>query len=289
MRRHINSIAKLKAYIFNIDLTKQNEVNLDYNIKGSSVTLGFYSYPYFIKCIHLKEEIGVYSFYKSSDDKNPLILFRKRNNNGLDKYINPDIILDKKIMNTENVFNDLIKVNDNKICFISTNEDHNELIIVLLSIYQTNKVAQRYYIINIYSLFNSKFYKSLRANLYNNFISLAFSFSRYKKYYTGFLIFNYPNGTDYEDNLIEKMFSKNEKIENFSINLNDHIVIDNNIFGLEYHNIVINDLINCDLLNLYSEKDNNIITKGYSLEKNEAILAQLNCLNQIIQCSINYY
>ena len=44
----------------------------------------------------------------------------------MDKYIDPDIILNKKDMNTENTFNDLIKINDNKICFISTNDNKDE-------------------------------------------------------------------------------------------------------------------------------------------------------------------
>ena len=39
MLKYTNCIAKLTAYIFNIDLTKQDEVNLDYNIKGFLLSL----------------------------------------------------------------------------------------------------------------------------------------------------------------------------------------------------------------------------------------------------------
>ena len=278
----------IRAYVYNTDLMLQYYVSLGHYVTGSC---GFFycTYPFFIKCIHLKDEIGVYAFYVSSDNKKPYILFRKVEYNKLSNYINSDIILNKKEMKVEHVYNDLIKINENKICFISTTNNLAELIIVLLSIYNSNNVAIRYYIINVYSLYNFKFKQNLRANLYNNFISFAFSFFQDNDYYTGLMFFSYPNGQDHEENLIEIMLIKNEKIENILINLNDKIVIDNNIFGLVYHNITINDLIGCNLINLNSQKNNMAITNNYLIEENEIILAEFEPLNKIIQCSINYF
>ena len=278
-----SSYVIIKVYVYNTDLILQYDSYLgSYYVTGSCFFL-YCTYPFFIKCIHLKDDIGVYAFYVSFDNKNPYILFRKNEYNRLSNYISPDIILNKKEMNVKHVYNDLIKINDNKICFISTTNDLTELIIVLLSIYNRDNIAIRYYIINIYSLYIFKFNQNLRANLYNNFISFAFSFLHDNGRYTGLMIFSYPNGQDHEENLIETMLIKNEKIENILINLNDKIVIDNNIFGLVYHNITINDLIGCNLINLSSQKNNMAITNNYLIEENEIILAEFELLNKISQ------
>ena len=136
--------AKLKAYVYDTNLNSKYSVNLGYSVIPS-LSL---RYPYFIKCIHLKEEIGVFTFYQSKNSamvKYPVLLFRENKENGLDNYIDSDIILDKIEMNTDSLLNDLIKINDNKLCFISTNDNKDIMIIVLLNIYNNNEIAQRYY------------------------------------------------------------------------------------------------------------------------------------------------
>ena len=289
--------ASIAIYVFNTNLNQIHYNNLEYKVVPEGI-----SFPYFIKCIHLKGEIGVYSFYKatglliSTMVKHPVILFKTFNGNQLVDYISSEIMLDKKEFNMESAFNDLIRVNENKICFVSTSENKDQMYIVLLSLYgPTNtNVAIRYYIIDIFSTYSFVFYKNIRANLYNNFISFAFSFCRTSNcasnsdtHYPGFMIFSYPNGTDHTDNLIEHMFSKNEKAENYLINLENYVNIDNNVFGLISKGLEIKQLINCNSFNLKYKTTDSIINEGSYLDKGENIILNPMSLEKI-ECSINY-
>ena len=49
----------LYAYVYDTNLIKKKEQNLNYYVVPD-----FISFPYFIKCIHLKGEIGVFLFIK---------------------------------------------------------------------------------------------------------------------------------------------------------------------------------------------------------------------------------
>ena len=132
----------------------------------------------------------------------------------------------------------------------------------------------------------------MRANLYNNFIAYAFSFCRTENckdtddvHYPGFMIFNYPNGTDISKNLIDLMFSRNEKIENYTINLYDQVRIDNNIFGLKSSHIIIKSN-NCNFMILYSSK-NDLINQDYHLDEDENIIAKIQSFDKN-ECFISY-
>ena len=285
-------VANFYGYVYDKDLNEQHNKYFDYQAVATGA-----SFPYFLKCIHLKGEIGVFAFYKSegiSLSKNPVILFKIYQSKKLEDYI-LKVTLDKKSFYKEPLFNDLIKVNENKVCFISTSENKDEMILVLLSIYGNSEVAIRYYTINIFSVYNFKFYKNLRANLYINYISFAFSFCRTSScdsdshtHYSGFIVFNYPNGTEYSENLNDIMFSKNEKIKNITINLNDHVKIQNNIFGLISYQFEIIKFINCNpIIFSSSQALTNTVEEGDFLNSNENLVAKEIPLNKM-ECTINY-
>ena len=290
-------VANIMVYVYDTNLSEKHKINLEYIVAPSGI-----SFPYFIKCIHLNEENGIFSFYKTTNSysttmvKHPVILFKTFNNNKLIDYISQEIILDKKEFNMESAFNDLIRVNENKVCFISTSENKDKMFIVLLSLYGTSNknVGIRYYTVDTFSVYTFKFYKNIRANLYNNFISFAFSFCRTSNcasdsdtHYPGFMIFNYPNGTDHKDNLIDYMLTKNEKIENYLINLKNYVNIDNNIFGLISKGLGIKNLINCNSFNLTYQQRGYIIKEGYYLDNGENIILNLLSLEKT-ECSIKY-
>ena len=280
-------ISNLFLYIYDINLDKQLNIDLD----GYSIFSETLEIPYFIKCIHLKGEIGVFSFYRSSNGfmlKNPVLLVKEYRNRITYDYISP-IILDKMEFCMDNLLNDLIKINENKLCFLSTSESKEEMYIVLINIYGDRNVVIRYYFFNIFSLYTFKFYKNIRANLYNNYIAFAFSFCLTKncssiadEHYPGFMIFNYPNGTDYNQDLIDLMFSNNELIYNYSFNLYNYIWIDNNIFGLKTSNIKIKE-INCETITLL----NGIGTDNFIISERESIIAKINSFKKA-ECSISY-
>ena len=175
------------------------------------------------------------------------------------------IKLEKMEFNDDDLLNDLIKISDEKICFTSTSDDKQKLYIAIIKILDTSKVVIRYYSIEIYHLNNFKFLSEMRQHLFNNYISFAFSFcTQYScstdsdTHYSGFMIFSYANGTDYNLNLNYYLFLNNDiKIDNFVINLKKHVKIDNNVFGLVYKGIKINDIINCNNIEFVSTINEN--------------------------------
>ena len=104
----------------------------------------------------------------------------------------------------------------------------------------------------------------MKLYLYNNYTSFAFSFckqaiceTKFDPHYTSFMIFSYPNGTDYNLDLIEYLFKYNN-LDNLEIDLKENVRIDNNIFGLVYSNIIIKGTNNnCNNLDLFSFSSNN--------------------------------
>ena len=78
--------------------------------------------------------------------------------------------------NSNAKLNDIMKLNDNMICYISCSEDKNTLIIVTLFFYDNdNYLMQRYYKYEMFTDYQIKFFKEIRAFYFNNYISLAFS------------------------------------------------------------------------------------------------------------------
>ena len=277
---------------------EQKKLALDYTIPSD--------YSYFFKCIHLKENIGVFILYRyltilNPENKNPIILikdydseFKKFNN-----YLSFNrIILDEIEFNNNDLLNDLIKISDEKICFISTSDDKDKLYIVLIKILDTDKIVIRYYSIEIYLLNNYKFFLQMRQHLYNNYISFAFSFcinnlcsDDSDEHYSGLIIFSYANGTDYNLDLTNYLFNNNDiKIYNFVINLKKNVTIDNNVFGLIYKGIRIKNILNCHNIDFVSSiNENKDINTNYILEKNEDIKLKFpnNIINKV-NCTISY-
>ena len=120
----------------------------------------------------------------------------------------------------------------------------------------------------------------LRAHLFNDFISFAFSFcpqeicnTKNDTHYSGFMIFSYPRGTDVDLNVTDYLLKNNDiKIDNITINLIENIVIENNIFGYIYSEAQITNISGCENIQLLSStKGNETININYSLDINEEL------------------
>ena len=197
----------------------------------------------FLKCIHYKADIGIFIYYYFINENNnqitpqiPKILFKSYactiqydfSCTIYDYSQNfKEIELNRRVFNIHVLFNDLIKISDNKICFISTSDNKDVLYIVTLNIFTTVKVIIRYYDIELFNKCNYKLFMELKGHLFNNFISLAFSFcpqeictENTEEYYSGFMIFSYPNGTDFNMNITDYLLRNNDvKIDNLIIDL----------------------------------------------------------------------
>ena len=235
----------------------------------------------FYKGIHLKEEIGVFLYYIKCNDTYPRISFKIINStNGIENYKGyTSIKINKKNFTPYALQNDIIKLNDNRICFIAPSYDKEDLNIVIFNLYNNdNNLSIRYFSINFFENYRYKFYLDLRAFSFNNFISVAFSHCPQSEcsaithlHYCSLIIFNYPNSTDEDYDLINNLYITNKKIENFSFNLEKEIKveIENNIFGYNFEGIkIINYPENINLI--YADNNSDII-KNKVLERNKNI------------------
>ena len=284
--------AHLYATVYDINLNQKVNSDLDYLFVPTSLR-----YLYFLKCIHLKDEIGIAAFYRAVSSKmvkTPVLLFLSYSNSKITNYISA-VELNKKEFSTDCTLNDIIKINEKKVVYFGTSESKEVMYIVLIIIYDNTNVAIRYYDFNIYSLYTFKFYLNMRGNVYNNFIAFAFCFCRQDscssssdKHYPGFMIFNYPNGTDYSIDHIDNLITNNAKIDNYTINLHNKVKIENNIFGLVYSHINIKQYLDCGSIKFYSSViDYVVIVESYNLGEEENIVAKEFPLDKT-DCSIVY-
>ena len=219
-------------------------------------------------------------------------MFKEFNNNSeFNNYTIPDIILNKignHTLNNDLLLNDIIKCNENKIyyCFTDSNKEN----IYIISIYlNNNKYKIRYYLINIIQYgMQYKIYQEMRMHNYNNFIAFAFSHND-NPYYSSLLIFSYPNSTDYNLSLIQKLF-ENSNHSDIYINLENEKKpkIENNIFGYVFSGIIVSDLDNCDNLDLISSNSNTTIGPNCTLPINGSIKLGFNNNYTKFICNIQY-
>ena len=189
----------------------------------------------FFKAIHFKNEIGIFIYYTDIIDEYPIISLKYCSNedNKFYNYKNlGNITVDKMSFNIKASLNDIIKLNDNKICYISVSKDKNTLIIVIFNIYNDdNNMMIRYYSYDLYNNNGITFYNDLRAFSFNDFISIAFShcpqsecINDNDKHFSSLIIFNYPNNNnDKNVDLFEYIYLTNNNLNNFSFILDENI------------------------------------------------------------------
>ena len=136
--------------------------------------------------------------------------------------------------------NEFIKINDNKLVFITTESSNIlsasswYLLIVLIEIsdadYQTIKITDYHYQIE-------QFPKEISANSYNDFLVFSSTFDN-SGYYSFLVFFGYPNGTDIEmdyssfsDYLNQIAPVGTEDWNNIYLYLESKMKLENNIFG----------------------------------------------------------
>ena len=110
----LTSKSNFSIIAYDTNLEKMNNFNISSKIICSKNP--------FYKCLHLKEEIGIFSYYNNSF---PVLFLLKYNNNSGFNYIIPEIILNET-ENNETKFlddillNDIIKITEKKIYYCCT-------------------------------------------------------------------------------------------------------------------------------------------------------------------------
>ena len=166
----------------------------------------------FFKAIHFKKEIGIFVYYINIDDEYPVIslkYFDQENNQLIDYKNYNEIKLNKMSFDTDARNNDIIKINDDKFCFVSFSKDKFYLILVIFNFYDDDSnMIIRYYKYYMKEEHEIQFYNDLRAFKYNDFICVAFSHYQYTNtsYHSSLIIFNYPNNTNDRNEYILNIF-----------------------------------------------------------------------------------
>ena len=262
----------------------------------------------YYKCIHLKGEIGVFSYYKYINDiPYPYILLKEFNNktqsfdNFLpNKYANSEIVLKVKEFFGPVLQNDIIKLNDNKFCLANVLTTKETVYIILFNIFGDKQIKIRYYSIPVFSLYNYKVLFELRIHNYNNFVAFASSYCPNQKcddnddqHYTGFMIFSYPNSTDYELDLKEYLYDNNFNFNKMEIDLEKNLIFQNNIFGYILSNIGIYNISNFGEYKLFSSNnETKEIISNTILDSDENIKIQhrgIGIVYPILECKIQCY
>ena len=290
---YLHQIGYLYVFVYNQSFEEKTNINLGYQM----FPINPWEYEYFLKCICLKENTGVFAFYRGIDSvmyNRPLILFKKYNGTSIENYFpNINEIELKYTFNNYCLLNDMIKVSDNKLCYTGTSETKDQLFIILIDIFESGLIL-RYYSINIFNEYSFKFLLDVRQHLYKKtFISFAFSFCRVSQceskedtHFAGLMIFNYPNGTDYNLNLTEYYF-QNNNLDNIIIDLKENVTIENNIFGLIYFGASIIFMDGCESVSFLSASD-----ESYSLTfgsfVTEKIKLKIKSFTKF-ECILSYY
>ena len=270
----------------------------------------------FLKCIHLKEESGIFIFYHlrnlaiSNVVIYPIILLKEYISNNFANYITSmdffklNKYAPKELLANSNIYfnnyclkNDLIKVSENKVCFITSSTTNETLYISLINIIGRSDVIVRYYMINIYKLYKHKILLDMRGHLYNKFVALAFSYCPQDNCYTdksgdhfsAFLLFSYPNGTDTQLNINNYLLNNNNsKIDNIILDLKEKSKIENNIFGYIYYGFIIREN-NCENIDLLSADTNDLLNLNEPLDHQKIKLKfKNNNIYDVTDCRIKY-
>jgi len=271
---------------FDYELNELKNYTMDYTKIGERA--------YFFS-IYFREEAGAFIYYKylneESEDSYPYIFFKKYNyiTNVFEDYFseNNSILLDKYIFESYYVLNDFIKISDSKIGLFCTSTMNDILYIIILNIFSidnSNNIKVRYYSIEYFKLYYLLVLNNIKAYLYNNFIILGLNSSpsgsledQNRIHNTVLIIFGYPNGTDFEINIIDDLLiNNNSTIDNLTIDISKYLQIDNNIFGYIYDGIEIKDINSLDSIflvssisnKIFDSEDNNIVSKDEQIKIN---------------------
>ena len=197
----------------------------------------------FYKGIYMKDNLGIFAFYYKIDQYYPKIKVIEISNNGYSftEQFNFELYSPGEF-STETLLNDIIKMNDNRFCYISSSRDRQSLYINLFDFFNNNKIIkERAYKIELYKLYKYMIYREITSIMYNNYLTLSLSACATdtcdytSNYFSFIIIFGYINGTSTNINISNFLsdfseFNEKNLIDEILVN----ITIDNNIFGYEY-------------------------------------------------------
>jgi len=266
---------KIKINIYDFDLNEKNTKEIS-SIKNINNNIGF-----FFKSIYLKNNLGAFIYFKDTNDYGPeLKILDIDDNYNITEKFNISLVTENRFI-SEPMVNDLIKINDNRFCFITSSYNKKQLFILLFDFFNSdNNIKARIYKFYLYDLYNYKINTEISSILYNNYITISLSVYENSNSFSFLIIFNYINGTDKFIDLYP--FLKENKIGNNDLvsKLLENTQIDNNIFGYELLREIKLITIPNELI-IYNKlpggqrqilKENDILLSGHEIEQNKNIM-----------------
>ena len=187
----------------------------------------------FFKCVHFYKEIGAFVYYSTGNSPYATIHFKSYciSSNTISDYYTK-FKLDEYSFYYNSTLNDMIKVKDKKIFFVAVSLNKLELYIISIYMYAEEKLVQRIYKTNSFSLNEHYFYNTLRLENYRNFLVFGSNCFKDDMTLSSFNIFSYPNSTDINIDIYDSLLKNNSiKINNIKLEIKDLCKIENNIFG----------------------------------------------------------
>ena len=213
------------------------------NPKETNVYTSTYTYneKFFFKSIHFKGEIGFFIYFQASNYLKFSILKCNDNREMITYSTFSKVSIDKTNFNADDRLNDILKLNDFQLIYLSVSKNYTHFKFVTFTLYKNDTLINiRYYQIEMWPQHSIRIFHDLKGALYKNFIALAFSncpeeactTSGTHNIYASLIIFCYPNSTDNNLDIIPQLYETNKNIENdFSFNFEGTLKIENNLFG----------------------------------------------------------
>ena len=271
---------KHKISVYDSSLNNLATKNISNNIE-----LSISSFENTFYAIHLKQEIGVITYYIKNvgNLESPLYMevieFNPKNKtfvNIVEKYL---ISLDNQTFSDHDgaigfTYEHLIKITDDKFSYAYYDDNENRIILVLFDLYGNNLLA-RYYIIN-HRLYAFTSTESLHLFVYKSFLGIGFySFlTDIKKYKSLIIIFGYNNNDNIELNL--DIYKDNQGI---ILNINTYFSVKNNLFGYELLLKIISISNGLNGLKCFSINNKKEIQIGEMVYSNDSILFDVSSCN----------
>ena len=235
---------------------------------------------YFMKGISVKQKKAVYAYYSGENNNIPTLVFKTIDTDNdfsvTDTYNEyPIVHLNGYNFNNGIKYNDMVFIESfdqySHFYFISTNQEKDTIIIAYIVNYlnistNKNELLIRYFTIKLKEYFNKYIFHGFKAidigEAESKLFGLAFDFCLNdecnnlddKNGNAALLMLSYPNTTNNNISVdfIEYAFINNKKY--IFVNLTEYCIINNNIFGYKFYEVIIFDMID-DYYNDYEELD----------------------------------
>ena len=207
----------ISIYDFDLNEKKNQQIS---NVESIDGNIGV-----FFKCIHLKNDLGAFFYYKNKSDYGPYLKIENIDSDyNIEEKFEISLITDNNFQ-SEPLLCDCLKINDNRFSFITASNGKSKLFVLLFDLYNNDKnIKVRIYKIYFLYLYQNRIFRDVTSILYNNYLTVSFSacdnlycdfYYSNPNLYSLFMIFNYINGTDsfidFFPYLIENKNDKNTK------------------------------------------------------------------------------